>query len=98
MKESLPTLSSMNKRGARCCSSRDPGQTGSKGTTKLKTYGEQGSGLPYSLLDHQHLIREFSNQEILVEDRKAELAICQPMMGVWGEGRESRDKGKEIGI
>ena len=89
VKESLPTLSSMNKRGARCCSCHDPGQTGSKGTTKLKIYGGQGSGLPYSLLYYQHLIREFSNQEIFVQDRKAELAIFQPMMGVWEEGRES---------
>ena len=45
MKESLPALSSVNKGEAQCCSPGDPGQSGSKGTTKLKTHGGQGSVL-----------------------------------------------------
>lgn len=38
-----------------------------------------------------------SNQKIFVADRKAELAICQPMMGGGGvgEGEEEENKGRK---
>lgn len=50
VKESLPAPHFMNKMETRHCSCCDSGEPGRKGTTKLKTYGGQESGLPYSLL------------------------------------------------